>query len=170
MDIAQAVISQYFAALDMLEQAVVKCPDSLWNSEEQPNRFYQIAYHALFYTHLYVQPVHSDFVPWEKHAEFHVGFGQPNYPGAPVPEPADPYTKEDILTYLELCRNEIRRIVPILDFTAESGFEWLPFGKLELQLYSIRHIMEHTGELAERLSATHGIEVEWVGMGRNAGA
>jgi hypothetical protein len=27
----------------------------------------QIAYHALFYTHLYLQPAEADFVPWEHH-------------------------------------------------------------------------------------------------------
>jgi len=29
-----------------------------------------------------------------------------------------------------------------------SGFDWLPFDKLELQFYNIRHIMQHTGESA----------------------
>ena len=163
MDIPTVVISQYNAALAMLEEAVVKCPDELWAADDDVNLFYQIAYHALFYTHLYVQPTQADFTPWEKHSDYHHGFGQPSYPGGPTPEPASPYTRDDLLAYLELCRNEIAAVVPTLDFDGESGFHWLPFGKLELQFYSIRHIMLHVGELAERLSAANGIEIGWVG-------
>jgi hypothetical protein len=33
---------------------------------------------------------------------------------------------------------------------------------LELQLYNIRHLQLHTGELCERLGTT-GVDVEWVG-------
>lgn len=47
---------------------------------------------------------------------------------------------------------------------AESGFYWLPFDKLELQFYNIRHIQQHTGEHCERLGAYGEIEVGWVGM------
>jgi hypothetical protein len=165
MDNAQVIISQYHASLAMLEDAVVKCPDALWDAPKPPNRFYQIAYHALFYTHLYLQPTHDDFKLWENHIEGHQSFGQPGYPDASEPPGGDPYTKDDILEYLEFCRNEVNRIVPTLDFQSESGFDWLPFGKLELQFYSIRHIQLHVGELAERLSASQGIEVGWVGMG-----
>ena len=52
-----------------------------------------------------------------------------------------------------------------MDLEAEAGFYWLPFDKLELQIYNIRHIHQHTGELCERLGAQGGIEVGWVGMG-----
>ena len=53
--------------------------------------------------------------------------------------------------------------VDSLDLEAESGFYWLPFDKLELQIYNIRHIQQHTGELCERLGARGDIEVGWVG-------
>lgn len=165
MNIAHDVISQYYAALAMLEEAVVQCPDDLWTDDEAGNPVFQIAYHAGFYTHLYVQPTGADFTPWQKHSDYHSGYGQPAYPGAPAPEAAPPYTKDDVLTYLALCRNEISRIVPTLDFEAESGFAWLPMSKLELQFYSIRHVMLHVGEIAERLSAASGIEIGWIGKG-----
>jgi hypothetical protein len=51
-----------------------------------------------------------------------------------------------------------------LDLEAESGFNWLPFDKLELQIYNIRHIQQHTGELYERLGTSGSIELSWVGM------
>jgi hypothetical protein len=34
---------------------------------------------------------------------------------------------------------------------------------LELQIYTIRHIMQHTGELLERLSARSDAQIDWVG-------
>lgn len=165
MDTAQIIISQYHAALAMLEDAVVKCPDALWDAPEPPNRFYQVAYHALFYTHLYLQPTHDDFTAWERHIEGSHAFGHTPGEDQPPLAEGDPYTKQDVLDYLEFCRNEASTIVPTLDLESESGFHWLPFGKLELQFYSIRHIQQHTGELAERLGAGHGIDVDWVGMG-----
>jgi hypothetical protein len=57
--------------------------------------------------------------------------------------------------------------VPQLNLEAASGFDWLPFGKLELQFYTIRHIQQHTGELMERLGSRAGVEVNWVGVKHN---
>jgi hypothetical protein len=54
-----------------------------------------------------------------------------------------------------------------LDPEAESGFYWLPMNKLELQIYNIRHLQQHTGELMERLGSRAGVEVDWVGMKRD---
>jgi len=54
--------------------------------------------------------------------------------------------------------------VAAMDLQAESGFHWLPFNKLELQVYNIRHLQQHTGELCERLGAHGEIEVAWVAM------
>jgi hypothetical protein len=56
MSFKQASISQYQATLGMLKQAIVKCPESMWDAPDPPNRFWQLAYHTLFYTHLYLQP------------------------------------------------------------------------------------------------------------------
>ncbi len=165
MELSTPVVSQYLATLAMLEEAVRKCPDDMWADPKPMNAYYQIAYHALFYCHLYVQSAVADFVPWKKHVIGQESFGEASYPGAPVPEPADPYTKEEVLEYLELCKQEVKRIVPELNWEAESGFPWLPFGKLELQFYSMRHMQGHAGELAERLSSQREIMVDWIGVG-----
>jgi len=42
---------------------------------------------------------------------------------------------------------------------------WLSFGKLELQLYNLRHLGQHTGELMERLGTRAALDVDWVGKG-----
>ena len=48
----------------MLENALEQCPEDLWFSEEYKNRTWHIAYHVLFYTHLYSQPSEADFKFW----------------------------------------------------------------------------------------------------------
>lgn len=67
MSTKHTIKSQYHATLEMLRQAIVKCPESLWHDRGYNNMFWHIAYHALFYTHLYLQASEEDFVPWAKH-------------------------------------------------------------------------------------------------------
>ena len=69
-----------------------------------------------------------------------------------------------MLEYLAFCQQHVAERVPQLNLEAASGFDWLPFGKLELQFYTIRHIQQHTGELMERLGAGANLELPWVGM------
>jgi hypothetical protein len=147
--------SQYCAALEMLKQAIEHCPDAMWNAAGDKNKFWQVAYHTLFYTHLYLQKAVADFKPWDKHQE---GLQQP---GSATGETAA-YGREEILAYLAICQEEVADKVRLLDLEAPSGFEWLPFSKLELQIYTIRHIQQHAGELYERLGARESIDVDWV--------
>ena len=139
--------SQYHASLAMLRQAIVICPDPLWVSTSYKNPFWQVAFHVLFYTHLYLQPAEADFIPWEKHRASLVSLVESER----IAEGGEPYTKEDILAYLAICLEQVEQQVDALDLEAESGFDWLPFNKLEVQIYNIRHIQQHTGELCERL-------------------
>jgi len=160
MNVKDTIKSQYYASLEMLKQAITKCPDSLWAAPEYKNQFWHVAYHALFYTHFYLHPREEDYVPWEKHRDKYVSLrSEPK-----VEKVQDPYSKDELLAYLQFCTERVGEMVDALDLEGESGFYWLPFDKLELQFYNIRHIMEHTGELGERLGAKGEVEVEWVGM------
>ena len=158
MNIKDAIKSQYSASLAMLRQTIECCPDSLWQSTAYQNRTWHIAYHVLFYTHFYLYPTENDFVPWEKHQGDYTSLGSM----PPVDDPV--YTKSDILAYLALCLEQVETGVNALDLEAESGFHWLPFNKLELQFYNIRHVQQHTGELCERLGVKGEVEVDWVGQ------
>jgi hypothetical protein len=62
-----AIKGQYHAALAMLRQAIERCPDDLWVSDAFPNRTWRMAYHTLYYTHLYLHPKFEDFRPWAHH-------------------------------------------------------------------------------------------------------
>ena len=62
-----ALKSQYHGVLAMLRQAIERCSDELWANSEYANPFWRIAYHTLYYTHLYLQPNEASFRPWEHH-------------------------------------------------------------------------------------------------------
>jgi hypothetical protein len=163
MDTKRIIQSQYFAALAMLKQAIDKCPQTLWDAAEDKNRFWHVAYHALFYTHLYLQDAVKDFQPWKNHRDQYQFMGQVPWPPHDPPKIGEPYTREQVLAYLDFVRQQVQERVPALDLEAASGFEWLPFGKLELQFYNLRHLQQHTAELYERLGARAGIDLDWIG-------
>jgi hypothetical protein len=68
---------------------------------------------------------------------------------------------------LSFVQEQVTKCVPQLSLDDDSGFYWLPFNKLELQIYTIRHIQQHAGELMERLGVLAGIEINWVGTKPN---
>jgi len=156
--------SQYHASLEMLAKAIMKCPESLWADPEDKNKFWHIAYHAIFYTHLYLQAAEDEFTPWQKHKNNYQYMGSIPWSPNDKPEIGDPYQKEDVLEYLDFCRGQIDEKVPELNFTDDSGFSWLPIDKMELQFYNIRHLQHHTGELCERLGTQVNIDVNWIGI------
>ena len=161
MEFKAATISQYRAALAMLEQAIGECPEAMWNAPDPPNRFWQVAYHSLFYTHLYLSESLDSFKPWPRHIEGYEALG--HMPNSSEPPEVETLSKEVILEYLEFCQNEVTEKISTLNVEAPSGFHWLAFDKVELQYYNIRHLVLHTGELCERLGTRAGIDVNWVG-------
>jgi hypothetical protein len=159
----EIVKAQYRASLEMLGEAISKCTDALWDDPGYKNRFWHIAYHALFFTHLYLQDCEKEFVAWSKHRNEYQFLGPLPWPPYREPNIGKPYTKGDILEYLAVCRNEVEERVTSMDTEAGSGFDWLPFGKIELQFYNIRHIQHHVGQLTDRLRTREAITVRWVG-------
>ena len=155
MDTKALVQSQYRATLDMLEEAIRICPKDLWTDSGHTNAFWRVAYHALFFTHLYLSDTLTDFVPWSKGRPKVESLGDKSDVG-------EPYNKRELLEYVAFCRQLVEDKVPALDLEATSGFEWLPFTKLELQFYNIRHTQHHTGQLSERLRTRADIGLSWV--------
>ena len=163
MDLPAILISQYLASLEMLKQTITQCPPELWNAAQDKNRFWQVAYHALYFTHEYLADSYESFVPWEKHREVY-DFDE-RLEDQPVFEP---YDREAILEYLAFCQQHVAERVPRLNLEGREGHGGGEFVSMELQIYSIRHLMQHTGELMERLAAhtdaaVTGAQVDWVG-------
>jgi hypothetical protein len=162
LNILHNVARQYRASLAMLDQAINLCPEPLWTDEAYPNRFWHIAYHALFYTHLYLQPSEADFRPWVKDRQDCQYLGPRPWAPNEAPKIQTPYAKTDVMEYHEICSAEVERRVPAIDLEAPSGFPWLPFNKMELQFYNVRHLQHHTGQLADRLRTKTNVGLAWV--------
>src|SRR5687767_9187708 len=56
-----ALKEQYHAGLNMLRQCIEQCPDDLWTSGSHPRPYWRIAFHAAFFTHLYLLQDESAF-------------------------------------------------------------------------------------------------------------
>ena len=152
MNVKESIKSQYRASLAMLRQAVEGCSEAMWLDHSYVNASWNISYHVLFYTHLYLSPSEDAFKAWVKHKLYYHEFGR--WP--------EPYSRAQVLEYLAICLEQVDAQVDAMELDAPSGFAWLPFNKLELQFYNIRHIMLHTGELCERLGSRGEVAFTWV--------
>lgn len=156
----ESTARQFHSSLKMLGSAIDLCPDGLW-LEGAPNRFWHIAYHALFYVHFYAGPSDAAFVPWAHDRPEYNYLGEIPWKPGYKPQIDEPYSKAELKEYLEFCHGEVDRQVAVVDPEAPSGFPWLPFTKLELQSYSLRHLAHHTGQLSERLRTRAGVGLPW---------
>jgi hypothetical protein len=158
MNQKDVIKSQYHASLEMFRQVVEACPENLWADGDYRNQFWNIAAHTLFYTHFYLHRAEDAYEPWTG-----IDINSRTFDPPEDDEEKVPATKGEVMDYLDFLKTRIDPMVDDLDLATESGFYWLPFNKLELQFYNIRHVMQHTGELGERLWQAAGIETPWVG-------
>ena len=146
MDIKKVIQSQYLASLAMLKQAIAKCPLNVWDDPQEKDRFWFVAYHTLYYAHRYLKAQDKGYARWERRQHSQQGV---------------PFSKEEIFERLAFVEQDVARQIPLMDLDGKSGYAGFLTNKLELQLYNIRHIQQHTGELYQRLSASN-IKLPWV--------
>ncbi len=154
MNIIPILISQYLASLKMLEQLIVACPEALWNDPADRNPTWHLAYHAIYFVEEYLADSYETFRPWAGHRR--------GYEEFPLPPDAKPYDKAAVLAYLAYAREHVQERLPVYNLGWGADAEYTG---LELQIYNIRHLMQHTGELGERLGRAAGVELDWVGKG-----
>ena len=161
--------SQYHASLAMLRDAIEQCPDNLWLSTDYKNAFWQVAYHALFFTQVYLGKEEAAFRPWAQHQrdvqhQDGIEGAGPSDPNSPLPLLPKPYTKAQVLEYWRLCDGMVDEAVDKLDLdNPECGFYWYKMSKLEHQFVNLRHIQHHEAQLADRLRSAANIGIRWVG-------
>jgi hypothetical protein len=164
-----ALKRQYHAGLAMLRTAVERFPDDRWTDAVADNAFWQIAYHTIFYTHLYLHLGIDAFRSFPGHRGDVQNVGSltgPADPDSTLDLLPDPYPKAHVLAYADHLIATLDASVDDLDLTAvESGFPWYAMPKLEHQLVNLRHLQHHTGQLVERLRMATGSGVGWVGSG-----
>ena len=154
---------QFGAAIDMLEDAINLCPDHLWTTivwkdpdDERYGQFWFVAYHSLKWLDLFLTGTMDGFAP-----------PSPFVQGA-LPE--QPYTKEQILAYLVICRAKCQSTLEALtDEEAQKRcvFDWMEPSFLELQMYSMRHVQEHAAQLSLVLGQHDVAGMDWIVSARS---
>ena len=154
----RAIIWQQFgAAIDMLENAMLACPDEMWSARARRPEFWYVAYHSLFWLDLYLSESVAGFAP---PAPFTLDEMDPAGRG-----PEQPYTKSELHIYLAHCREKCRAtIAAMTDEKAfrRCGFEWVDVSNAELLLYNLRHVQHHAAQLNLILRQTIDSAPGWV--------
>lgn len=169
-DLRPIIKSQLHASLAMLKDAIEMCPDDVWLDERFGNRYWQIAYHTVFYAHLYL---HADVTSVQRWAWHQAKVLHPSgllnrhaKVDESLPVFADPYSRAQVLEAWATSEAMVDGAIDSFDLDSpECGFPWYRMGKLEHQFINIRHIQHHTGQLMDRLRVAKDIGVPWVGMG-----
>jgi len=147
MEVKPIIQSQYLASLAMLKQAILKCPPEAWNNPQDKNRFWFVAYHTLFYAHLYLKAQDKGYARWERR--------QYSRPGVP-------FSKEEILERCAAVEQDVAGQVPLMGLDGKSERTGFLADELESQLCNLRHIQHHAGELYERLGSRENVKLNWV--------
>jgi len=158
--------SQFRASLAMLRSTIESCPEDLWRRGKDRNPFWALAYHAVYFAHLYLSPSEQEFIPFERQVDGREGFARTDVDDWSTLTPADTYSKDDVLAYVDHVDAAVERLVASKPFDAESGFHWLRFSRGEAHLYNLRQAQHHAGQLAERLRQELDVGTRWVGTVR----
>jgi hypothetical protein len=172
MDASAALIEQYRAAVAMLVDCLEKCPDDLWATPCPRSQhgdcvifrpFWRIALHALFYTHLYLPQSIDDFTPWPGRPPRDERLWLVELEPYELPEDAEPYTKDDLLSYAAYLDSILAPTIESLDLSSPStGIPWYPnMTKLSHELLTLRHLQGHIGQLSELLMQ-RDIDPDWI--------
>ena len=163
----QNIIWQQFgAAIDDLENTIRACPADLWYLKlwDEPQEelvwyepyFWYLAYHTLYWLDLQLTGAEEGFAPPPPFVLIE------QQPGDPMP---DPYTRQQLLDYLDLCRQRCRETIENLTEETAGRICTFPWGRItfaELQLYNMRHVQGHTAQLNMALGQHGSTGPAWV--------
>lgn len=161
----QELISQYGSALKMLINAINQCPDNLWADFNYNSPYWQITYHTLHFTALYLSKNELAFSPPANHRP-----GIHQLGTLSLTQNSDAlqsgYSKSEPQEYTIQTINSLEQKIDEHNLAEPSGFEWLTMNKLELHLYNLRHLQHHIGQLIERLHQNGIKGISWIGTTR----
>jgi hypothetical protein len=138
----ELIWQQFGASIDMLDNAIVACPDDLWSDRSQNPEYWYVAFHTLFLLDFLLSDSAEGFAPPEPFTLDELD------PAGVLPE--RPYTKDELRSYLQHGRRKCRAVIEGL--TEEKAREHRNFGFIEgsvveLLLYSMRHVQHHAAQL-----------------------
>jgi DinB superfamily len=160
----QILWSQYAAAIEMLENAIIACPDALWGDRSRQPEFWYLAYHTLFFLDLYSHGTVEGFAPPEP-------FNLDEMDPAGILPPRV-YTKDELLAYLRIGREKARAAVEAMtDEMARrpSAIPWLTLSEGEVILDNLRHVQHHAAQLNLILRQVTDSAPRWVATVRTDG-
>jgi hypothetical protein len=157
--------NQFGAAIDMLVNAVAMYPEERWEN----SRFFYISYHVTVFLDYYLTNPPESFM-----APLPFTFAEEgNQPEGPIDDliPDRSYHKEELLTWLEACREKCRALITSL---TEKSVEdkWIEdnggmdFPVPEILLYNMRHVQHHAAQLNMLLRQETGNAPDWVSRAR----
>ena len=154
--------NQYGAAIDTLENAIRACPEALWGDRTRFPEYWYSAYHTLFWLDLYLSGAVDGFSPPPPYTLEELD------PAGILPSRV--YTKEELLEYLEHCRE--KAYATINGLTEEGAQRACRFGRgegpfAELLLYTMRHVQHHSGQLDLILRQTIDSAPGWVSRAKH---
>ena len=164
----RSLIHQFHASLSSLDDCVSRCPVEIWKSRVGDFPCWQVAYHTLFVTDLYLSANEESFTPPSFHRKNYQFFGRLPWPPHDAVSADDPFDKETILGYVQHCRHKTTDV--ILSETKESlegpcGFWWYKIPRCEFHLNNLRHIQHHTAQISLFLRKSAGVEISWAASG-----
>ncbi len=155
-----AIRQQFHAAIDMLGNAIVACPEAVWVGQGR-FAFWYLAYHTLFFLDVYLSPEGEEKfcppAPFDRsELEDEVVVRDPGY------------SKAQLLGYLDHCRKKLDAVMAAMteDWTAAScPFPYREMSNGELLLYNMRHVQHHAAQLNMRLRQATNSAPDWVSKG-----
>jgi hypothetical protein len=152
----EQIWQQFGAAMDMLENAIIACPEDQWDNR---SRFWYLAYHTVFWTDYYLSdtPMEKDYRPPSP-------FTLSEFEDGVLPERV--YTKAEVIHFLHHGRERLHRRLhgSTTGELLETRFtsEYKNFSQFELLLYNMRHVQHHAAQLNLLLRQHGNIPPDWV--------
>ena len=161
--INESLVSQFNASLKTLENCINSCTVEKWDQSHGDYPFSQVVFHALFYCDFYLSENEEAF----KNQEFHENHKETfsDYEELEYRLPIHLYSKNFVKEYLEYCKEKINKVVKDvreIDLLNVREDSIKKMSKLELYIYTIRHIQHHAAQLGLRLQFLLKKEMEWV--------
>lgn len=153
----EIMLLQFGAAIDMLENAVRKCPDELWESHDD---FWYRVYHTLFFLDYYSSSDAAGFSPPEPFTLSELKFDV---------MPPVRYSKAEMLRYLDYGRTKCYGLIRHLDEnTWNDRFinSYMDISLPELIIDNLRHVQHHTAQLNLILRQEISDSPKWVARAR----
>lgn len=168
----QTLWKNFAAAIDMLREAVILCPDDLWQAER---KFFYLTYHTAIFLDYYLTKPVSDFVPVLPYTISDSSSLPPETIDDVLPDRF--YGRQEILDYLSSIREKCRKLID--RSTADEFMErWIEpseinlhglcpslvvnYSLLDILLYNLRHVQHHVGQLNYILRQKIGKAPGWI--------